>query len=65
MDDPEKLRELMGIEANQWTKAQLEQVERDMDTIAALLLDLYQNRIRDQSADACGLADVDVPRTDR
>ena len=42
MDYLEELRKLVGPEADNWTVAQLEQLSRDMDTMAELLLDLYQ-----------------------
>jgi len=44
MDELEKLRNLVGPEADRWTTAQLEQLRRDIDAMAALLLDLYLSR---------------------
>jgi hypothetical protein len=65
MDELERLRKLVGPEAIPWTTAQLEQLRRDIDAMAALLLDLYRARKQDRSADACGLRNFDVPRPDR
>jgi len=65
MNELETLRKLLGPEAEEWTVAQLELLRRDIDGMAALLLDLYRSRKADQSAEACGLPNVDVPHTDR
>jgi len=65
MHDLEELRELAGVEAKHWTTAQLEQLRRDIDVLAALLLDFYEFRRANHSPDACGLPPIDVPQTDR
>ena len=63
MDELEKLRKLVGPEADKWTMAQLEQLRRDIDEMAALLLDVYQLRKADRS-DAYGLPNFDVSQFD-
>ncbi len=65
MDKLEKLRRLVGPDANSWTTAQLEQLSRDMDVMAALLLDGYRSRKLDKHSDPCGLPNVDVQQPDR
>jgi len=59
------LRKLVGPEADLWTTAQFEQLRRDIDTMAALLLDLYQSRKADRHAETCGSANFDVRPPDR
>jgi hypothetical protein len=65
MYELERLRKLVGPEADKWTAAQLEQLRQDIDALAALLLDLYESRKRNQKAHACGLPAIDVPQPDR
>jgi hypothetical protein len=65
MDELEKLRKLVGPEADDWTTAQLERLRRDIDAMAALLLDVYRSGEPGQRSGACGLPKIDVPRTDR
>jgi hypothetical protein len=65
MDELERLRTLVGPEANQWTTAQLEQLRRDIDVMAALLLEVYRSRKAVRTAADCGLPNFDVPRPDR
>jgi hypothetical protein len=65
MDELERLRKLAGPEARGWTTAQLEQLKRDIDAMAALLLDLYRSRNEGRNAEACGLRNFDVPPPDR
>lgn len=42
MDQLEQLRDLLGPTAKDWTRAQLEQLDRDMQAMAAILLNLYE-----------------------
>lgn len=65
MDELEKLRKLVGPEADHWTMAKLERLRRDMDAMAALLLEVYRSRAPGRSSGACGLPKIDVPQTDR
>jgi hypothetical protein len=65
MNELERLRNLVGPEADKWTAAQLEQLRQDIDVLAALLLDLYESRMRNQKAHACGLPGIDDPQLDR
>lgn len=65
MDELERLRNLIGPEANEWTATQLEQLKRDIDAMAALLLDMYRIHRRDRSIESCGLPRFDVPTPDR
>lgn len=54
MDELEGLRALIGPEADHLTMAQLEQLQRDIDALAALLLDEYASRKGSRSVGACG-----------
>ncbi len=65
MDELERMRKLVGPEADKWTAAQLEQLRQDIDALAALLLDVYESRKRNQKVHACGLPEIDVPQPDR
>jgi hypothetical protein len=65
MDELERLRTLVGPEASQWTTAQLEQLQREIDVMAALLLDLYRSRKAERTAADCELPNFDVPQPDR
>jgi hypothetical protein len=65
MDELEKLRSLAGPAASDWTTAQLEQLSRDMNAMAALLLDLYRARKQKQGIEPCGLPDFDDRQSDR
>jgi hypothetical protein len=65
MDELERLRRLVGPEANQWTTAQLEQLQRDIDAMAALLLDVYRSQKQDQRASTFGSPNFDVLQSDR
>jgi hypothetical protein len=65
MDEVEKLRKLVGPEANGWTTAQLEQLSRDIDAMAAILLEVYRSGKVDQDPRACGSPTFDVQRPDR
>jgi hypothetical protein len=65
MDDLEKLRTLVGPEAKGWTLAQLEQLNRDMNAMAEILLEVYRSRNTDRSPSACGLQNFDVQQSDR
>jgi hypothetical protein len=65
MDELERLRELVGPEASGWTTAQLEQLKRDIDAVAVILLDLYWDRTAGRNAKACGSPKFDVQQTDR
>jgi hypothetical protein len=65
MDELEILRKLVGSEADGWTVSQLEQLKRDIETMAALLLDLYRSRESNRRTEHCGLADFDVPPPER
>jgi len=65
MDELERLRKLVGPEANGWTAAQLEQLRRDIDAMAALLLDLHRSGKADLKAKACGSPTFDVQQPDR
>ena len=62
MDELERLRQLVGPEANGWTTVQLEQLGRDIDAMAALLLDLYRSRKADRT---CGSPNFDVQQPER
>jgi hypothetical protein len=64
-DELEKLRKLVGPEGDDWTTAKLERLRRDIDAMAALLLDVYRSRAPGRSSGACGLPKIDVPQTDR
>jgi hypothetical protein len=64
MDELERLRALVGPRASEWTPAQLEQLQRDIDQMTALLLDIYRSRKADRGEGSCGLPDFDVPRPD-
>jgi hypothetical protein len=64
-DELQELRRLVGPEADNWTAAQLEELNRDADTVAALLLDLYRFRNVDRNAETCGLSNLDVQQPDR
>jgi hypothetical protein len=64
MDELEKLRKLVGPDASSWTTAQLKQLRSDIDSMAALLLDLYRSKA-DRRTNACGLPNFDVPQPDR
>ena len=44
MNELEELRKLVGPDAVDWNRAQLEQLDRDMETVAALLLEVYRSR---------------------
>jgi len=65
MDELERLRKLVGSDAKGWTTVQLEQLQRDIDIMAALLLDFYRARNKDRKPKARGSRDLDVRRTDR
>lgn len=65
MDELEKLRKLVGPEADGWTTAQLERLRCDIGAMAALLLDLYRSRRADSNARACGSPNFDVQQSDR
>ena len=65
MDDLERLRALIGPEAHAWTTAQLHQLQADIETMAALLLDLYRSGRRVVNENSCGSPNVDVPQPDR
>lgn len=65
MNDLERLRRLAGADANGWTMAQLEQLSRDIDQMAEILLDLYRSRHEEGQRRPCGSPDFDDPRTDR
>ena len=65
MDELERLRKLVGPEANGWTTAQLEQLTRDLDAMALLLLDLYRSRKKDRTVKPCGSPDFDVAQPHR
>jgi predicted nucleic acid-binding protein len=65
MDELERLRKLVGPEASGWTTAQLEQVRRDIDAMAVLLLDLHRARTAGRNAKACGSPKVDDQQSDR
>jgi len=65
MDDLERLRNLVGPEADSWTTAQLAQLHRDIDAMAALLLDIYRSGAAERRADGCGSPQFDAPQTDR
>lgn len=65
MDELERLRKLVGPEANGWTTAQLEQLTRDLDVMALLLLDLYRSRKKDRTVEPCGSPDFDVAQPHR
>ena len=64
MDELEKLRKLVGPEADHWTVAQLEQLSGDMDMMATLLFDLYRVRGKSRDCEPCESREIDVPRTD-
>lgn len=65
MDDLERLRKVVGPEADAWTAAQLEQLQRDIEAMAALLLDLYRARRKRRKPKSCGSPDLDVCAPDR
>jgi len=65
MNDLESLRAQIGSEANPWTLGQLEQLKRDVELMAELLLDLYCDCNERRGKDACGLSGLDVPKADR
>jgi hypothetical protein len=65
MDELEQLRSLVGPAASEWTNAQLEQLSREMNAMAALLLDLYHARKQKQSVEPCGSPGFDVRQPDR
>jgi hypothetical protein len=65
MDELEELRKLDGPEANRWTTAQLEQLSRDIDAMAAILLDLYRSPKAGPNPKACGSPNFDVQQPDR
>jgi hypothetical protein len=65
MDDLEKLRAIVGPEANGWTTAQLEQLSRDIDAMAAILLDFDRSLKPAPNSKACGSPNVDVRQPDR
>jgi hypothetical protein len=65
MDELKELRNLVGPEADVWTTAQLEQLKRDIDAMAVLLLGLYRSRSEHRRLTACGSSDFDVPQTNR
>jgi len=55
MDDLETLRKLIGPDADGWIKAELEELNRDLDVMALLLLDMYRSRQRTAEPGSCGL----------
>jgi hypothetical protein len=65
MDELEEVRKLVGPEAEAWTKGQLEQLSRDIEVLAEILLDAYRFRKADLSARACGSPNFDVHQPDR
>jgi hypothetical protein len=65
MDELEKLRVLVGPEADSWTTAQLEQLQQDIETMAALLLDIYRSSDKHGSDDGCGSPNLDGRQLDR
>jgi hypothetical protein len=65
MDELERLRQLVGPEASGWTTAQLEQLGRDIDAMAVLLLDLSRSCPASRSAKTCGSPNFDVQQPDR
>lgn len=55
MDDLETLRKLIGPDADGWITAELEELNRDLDVMALLLLDMYRSRQRTAEQGSCGL----------
>jgi hypothetical protein len=53
MDHLEHLRALIGPEAAHWNRAQLEQLDQDLDVMAMLLLRLYRQRMQVHRAKPC------------
>ena len=51
MDELERLRRLLGPDADGWTMPQLEQLRRDIDGMAALLLELYRSDTKNTAVD--------------
>ncbi len=66
MDDLEDFRLRLGDVANGLNHAQLEQLSRDIDAAAALLLDIYRHRQQnDGDPQACGSPSFDVLEAER
>ena len=65
MDDLERLRNLLGDEADDWTTVQLEQLRRDVDAMAGLLLDFYRSRRTGRDFQSSASPEFDVPDLDR
>lgn len=65
MRDLEESRKLVGPETDTLTSGQVEQLQHEIDALAALLLDLYQSRKLKHGTDACGLPEIDAPQSDR
>jgi hypothetical protein len=61
MDELERLQNLVGPAADGWTTTQLDELRRDIDAMAAILLDLYRSRGADRRGDGCGSPRFDVP----
>lgn len=59
MDRLKELRNAVGPEAKDWTEAQLEQLSRDIESMATILLDLYRIQKGAEATDTCGSADFD------
>jgi hypothetical protein len=64
MGDHQELRGLLGADGASWTAAQLEQLSRDIDAVAALLLDIYKSREKHHRR-SCGLPSLDDREGDR
>ena len=65
MDELETLRALVGPDAANWTPVQLQQMQAEIERVAALLLDLYRAGQSHHDETACGLRKIDVRQTDR
>ncbi|MBZ5603886.1 MAG: hypothetical protein LAO79_16430 [Acidobacteriia bacterium] len=55
----EELRTLVGPDAQWWSLGQLQQLDRDLDVMAALLLDIYRTRKHSRRAGSETYSDFD------
>lgn len=58
MGDHQELRRLLGPDGASWTTAQLEQLNQDIEAMAALLLDIYKSRKKNHRR-SCGSPSLD------
>ncbi|MBV9762081.1 MAG: hypothetical protein JO340_16070 [Acidobacteriaceae bacterium] len=65
MDSLERLQKLAGPDTINWTTVQLEALNRDIDAMAALLLDFYLAQGKAKEQRECGSVELDVSQPDR